>query len=533
MSLPLPKLGWAEGHAPIHRYVQALARVLTMSANSPWTLVYPTDLSQILTDSTSDHIAILSTRPFAASANPAVLEEGGAVKDIVRYLRIRKPGGGLTYINLQIGTRYEPEWAPSAEQSTDYSVIGTRGGTRYLPGDILSFTLRGRDSLTNLNNQPLKFTITVTSVTPTQPINDPENGIIADMSGPITGFTVAIDPSISGSPSQSTVQVPSQQNIVAAYDASSPNRPGELGINALFSLIAVSEYSPAYGGPTTNPVGSYLPPSASSVEVRYYWYIPDTLINFPIDDTIQVQYFMSFYGYTGDKEDSYSAPSDKGSYVSMIQIGDPTVDTPNFTHYQITPAYIGAVEPYSSSNSPVAVNPSPDFEYNWMLTAGSFVAPLDAGTPPLGDPISNEQFVGFDKKYGNNTGTGNTDIIAAGTRYGVRFQAHQVSMTTINPFMAKLFLSASQWTHKYHSSKVIVTHATERERGTLQGTIIFDRSSIFNLDELYFNRGEDDERIYKTFLVNSNANFISNSANVLYTLALLKFDKQLSPMTEG
>lgn len=215
-----------------------------------------------------------------------------------------------------------------------------------------------------------------------------------------------------------------------------------------------------------------------SEKARFAWYREtDGLF---MGDWLPVRYWLSF----------------NQDFINIVAEGDASPDVSPYNHYLISYAYVGAVESYEGGDA--------DDKYNFMLTAGSNEAPTFATT------------------YGQRTGTGTTDIIAVGTRTGVPYQAHYTAFQSIDPWMDKNYIQASNWTHKHHFSEVTVVHAVDRERGKLQNLLIGDRSAIFHLDELIKNKGTDEEEVWKMFNINAPYSFINNSANVLYGIAIRK-----------
>lgn len=183
-------------------------------------------------------------------------------------------------------------------------------------------------------------------------------------------------------------------------------------------------------------------------------------------------------------------------FINIVVEGDSSPDIEPYDHYLISYAYIGAVKSYEGADE--------DTTYNFHLTTGSDLMPTLATT------------------YGLRTGTGVTDIVAVGTRTGVPYQAHYPTFVASNPYMDKNFIGPSKYTHKHHVSEIVVTHAVDRERGMFQNALVLDRSAIFHLDELYKDKGEPTEEIWKMFNINAPYSFLNNSANVFYGVILRK-----------
>lgn len=234
-------------------------------------------------------------------------------------------------------------------------------------------------------------------------------------------------------------------------------------------------------GDNLNEDGTDLDINRSSAESKFSWYRDnDALL---LGDWLPVSYWISF----------------NNDFVNLVLQGDPSPDLPPYNNYLISYAYIGMLESYEGADN--------DSDFNFGLTVSSNEFPKPEQYP---------------KKFGNRTGTGITDITMVGTRTGTPYQAHDISFHTTNETMDKNFISASNWTHKYHFSEIVVTHAYDRERGKMQNVLIGDRSAIFHLDELIENKGESNERIYKMFNINAPYSIINNSPNVLYGIAIRK-----------
>lgn len=234
-------------------------------------------------------------------------------------------------------------------------------------------------------------------------------------------------------------------------------------------------------GDKLNEDGTDLDINRSSAESKFSWYRDnDALL---LGDWLPVSYWISF----------------NNDFVNLVLQGDPSPDLPPYNNYLISYAYIGMLESYEGADN--------DSDFNFGLTVSSNEFPKPEQYP---------------KKFGNRTGTGITDITMVGTRTGTPYQAHDISFHTTNETMDKNFISASNWTHKYHFSEIVVTHAYDRERGKMQNVLIGDRSAIFHLDELIENKGEANERIYKMFNINAPYSIINNSPNVLYGIAIRK-----------
>lgn len=218
-----------------------------------------------------------------------------------------------------------------------------------------------------------------------------------------------------------------------------------------------------------------------STTARFSWY--RDIKELYLGEWLPVQYWLSF------SED----------FINIVLQGDPSPDVPPYENYLISYAYIGALIGYEGADE--------DTDYNFALTTSSDKF-LEDGEYP--------------KEFGNRTGSGITDIIMVGTRTGTPYQAHYPSFHTTNPSMDKNFIGSSNWTHKYHMSELVVTHAYDRERGKMQNMLVGDRSAIYHLDELIQDKGLDTEKTYKMFNINAPYNFLNNGPNVLYGIAIRK-----------
>lgn len=231
-------------------------------------------------------------------------------------------------------------------------------------------------------------------------------------------------------------------------------------------------------GTELNAEGNDFADKKHCSKVRFAWYKnnPDLFMG----DWLPVQFWTSF---------------DNDS-INLIVQGDPSIDQAPYNNYLISYAYIGSLDSFAGADA--------DTDYNFGITAS-------CEEPPK-----------FSNEFGNNTGTGLTDICMVGTRTGVPYQSHEVEFNTDFTFRDKNFITSSQWTHKYHASEVVVSHRYDRQRGKLKNMLILDRSAIMHLDELIENKGTEDQKVYIMFNLNAPYSFLNNAPNVLYGVAIRK-----------
>lgn len=217
----------------------------------------------------------------------------------------------------------------------------------------------------------------------------------------------------------------------------------------------------------------------SSVPAKFSWYRENKDII--LYDWVPVQYWISF----------------NTDFVNIVLQGDPSMDIAPYGNYLISYGYIGSLESFEGSDD--------DTKYNFGIT------------------VSSDTFYDSDNlpdKYGKRTATCVTDIGMLGTRTGTPFQAHLPKFSTGWEFADKNFITASQWTHKFPMSEVVIWHAYDRERGKLQNVLVGDRSALNNSDILVMDKGKPEEKMYKIFSINAPYSILNNGPNALYGVAL-------------
>lgn len=182
--------------------------------------------------------------------------------------------------------------------------------------------------------------------------------------------------------------------------------------------------------------------------------------------------------------------------INLVIQGDPSIDVRPYKNALFSWVYVGAIESYEGGDK--------DVRGNFGLTVGSDIAPIKS------------------MRFGANTGTGVLDIIMAYSRAGAPYQAHDVKFKADNPYKDKYFIGPSEWTHKFHFDEITVIHKYDRERGKLRNVLIGDRSALENNAELIYKKGTPEEKVYKSYQINSPYWVVEESANPLYGVILRK-----------
>jgi len=182
--------------------------------------------------------------------------------------------------------------------------------------------------------------------------------------------------------------------------------------------------------------------------------------------------------------------------INLVIQGDPSIDVRPYKNALFSWANIGAIESYEGGDK--------DVRGNFGLTVGSDIPPERS------------------LRFGANTGTGVLDVIMAYSRAGAPYQAHGVKFKADNPYKDKYFIGPSEWTHKFHHDEITVIHKYDRERGKLRNVLVGDRSALENNAELIYKKGTPEEKVYKSYQINSPYWAIEESANPLYGVILRK-----------
>lgn len=182
--------------------------------------------------------------------------------------------------------------------------------------------------------------------------------------------------------------------------------------------------------------------------------------------------------------------------INLVLRGDPSADVAPYENFLTGYAYIGALKPVEDSATT-------DDVYNFGITASSDVQPTYA------------------KTYGNRTATGITDVCMLATKIGMPYQPHYPAFYATNPFMDKCNVEGSRWNHKKHQfSDITLVHPVDMERGKMINVLAGDASSIYDSDKLAYKKDTADEEYYKKFKITAPFNFLNNSANINYCVAI-------------
>jgi hypothetical protein len=182
--------------------------------------------------------------------------------------------------------------------------------------------------------------------------------------------------------------------------------------------------------------------------------------------------------------------------INLVLRGDPSADVAPYENYLTSYAYIGALKPLEDSATT-------DDVYNFAITTSSDVEP------------------NYAKPYGDRTATGVTDVCMIANKIGMPYQPHYPAFYATNPFMDKCNVEGSRWNHKKHQfSDITLVHPVDMERGKLINVLAGDASSIYDMDKLAYKKDTVDEEYYKKFKITAPYNFLNNSAQVNYCVAI-------------
>lgn len=182
--------------------------------------------------------------------------------------------------------------------------------------------------------------------------------------------------------------------------------------------------------------------------------------------------------------------------INLVLRGDPSADVAPYNNYLTSYAYSGALKPVEDSAYT-------DDEYNFGITTSSDMEP------------------NYSNPYGERTGTGVTDVCMIANKIGMPYQPHYPAFYSTNPFMDKCGVEGSRWNHKKHQfSDITLVHPIDMERGKMINVLAGDASSIYDTDKLVYMKGTDQEENYKKFKITAPFNFLNNSANINYCIAI-------------
>jgi len=182
--------------------------------------------------------------------------------------------------------------------------------------------------------------------------------------------------------------------------------------------------------------------------------------------------------------------------VNIVLRGDPSADVAPYDNYLTSYAYIGALTPVEDSATT-------DDKYNFGITTGSDIEPS------------------YNQSYGERTATGITDVCMMANKIGLPYQPHFPAFYSTNPFMDKCNVEGSRWNHKKHQfSDITLVHPVDMERGKMINVLAGDASSIYDADKLAYKKDTAEEEYYKKFTLTAPYNFLNNSANINYAIAI-------------
>lgn len=182
--------------------------------------------------------------------------------------------------------------------------------------------------------------------------------------------------------------------------------------------------------------------------------------------------------------------------INLVLRGDPSADVAPYDNYLTCYAYIGALKPVEDSATT-------DDIYNFGITTSSDVQPT------------------YNQAYGERTATGITDVCMIANKIGLPYQPHYPAFYATNPFMDKCNVEGSRWNHKKHQfSDITLVHPVDMERGKMINVLAGDASSIYDMDKLAYKKDTADEEYYKKFKITAPYNFLNNSANINYCVAI-------------
>lgn len=182
--------------------------------------------------------------------------------------------------------------------------------------------------------------------------------------------------------------------------------------------------------------------------------------------------------------------------INLVLRGDPSADVHPYENYLTSYAYMGALKPVEDSATT-------DDKYNFGITVSSDIEP------------------NYTKLYGERTATGVTDMCMIANKIGMPYQPHYPAFYATNPFMDKCNVEGSRWNHKKHQfSDITLVHPVDMERGKMINVLAGDASAIYDMDKLAYKKDTDEEEYYKKFKLTAPFNFLNNSANINYCIAI-------------
>ena len=194
---------------------------------------------------------------------------------------------------------------------------------------------------------------------------------------------------------------------------------------------------------------------------------------------------------------------------NLVVRGDASTDIYPYTNWLLSYAFVERLTSIDETEF------TPDYDGNWGMSVSSDIQPdwnIDTSTEHLG--VEGET-------YGFRTANGITDITMEKTKSGMPYQPHYPKFATTNPQMDIVNTEGSRWNKNKHSfDEILVLHPFDMERGKLQNVLIGDSSAKFDCDRLLYSKPGEDPEVYLKFKITAPYNFLNNSANPGYCIAL-------------
>lgn len=309
-------------------------------------------------------------------------------------------------------------------------------------------------------------------------------------------------------------------------------------------------------GTNYNPSTQRWAQDCDSIPSRYSWFMADTRSN--VKSWLPVQYWVSInpqrvslvlsgdpsasfddrlisWAYFGEIKSFEGSLPDRQGNLAMIVSSDESA----FTYLNRDPVSAILSSLASTGTNIIEVNNTTNMYVgqNLIIDDGGSTKEIVTISAINGTIVTLVKDLVFDHssgllvineplifKYCDKTATGVTDISMLKTASGYPFQAHYPSFTTPDEFVDKALEGPSAYTRKYHMSPVYVFHGFDSYRGELDGIAVTDRSSIVHLDDMIIDKDLATEKVYKSFLVNAPYSIFNNASNVLYAIAILKYE---------
>jgi hypothetical protein len=231
-------------------------------------------------------------------------------------------------------------------------------------------------------------------------------------------------------------------------------------------------------GSVLNATLDDIPKGSDSPVAKFSWYKEP--LDPSIKDWLPVNYWLNV---TPDA-------------INLVLRGDPSADVYPYNKFLLGYAYVGSLKPLEEGQDA-------DTDYNFAVTASSATEPTYTTT------------------YGPRTGTSITDVCMIANKIGLPFQPHYPAFYTANPSMDKMNIEGSRWNQQKHQfSDITLVHPVDMERGKMINVLSGDSSALYDNDKLVFKQNTTSQEMYRKFMVTSPFNFLNNSANVLYCLAV-------------